>query len=471
MADNNLSGAAAVVSRIVLTGKLVVKSPIRIGDGSGEENQNNDKDIWVQKNKEGYPFIPGTSMCGVLRCFVEDTMDKKKANLIFGGSGKDDSQSLIQIFDTVLPGAKVVYRDGVAINHYTGVAIDKKKYDYEVVDKGEGSFRLEAVIRQTNAGYKSTIREAIIRIKDKLTAGIQVGAMTSKGLGLVKLTEASLGCYNLAENEADVRAWFMRPKVTGSDASDRMTDKLETNSSCHPFFAGDFELRSTMIIRTENPNLFDHDNKHIDKVFLKNSDGKYVVPGASIKGVLRHQARYILDKLWPNKNEAVESFINNFMGYSDEDDNDKKIKSRFCVAESVLTDAVKEKVITRNRIDRITGGVIDSSLFTTVPVYQAKKGKKALHIEFYIKPENGKKSDDAEIGLALLLFRDLWQGQIALGGETGVGRGTLKGLSGTFIIGDKQYRINEAGEISSDNGDINALDTYVKALAQTQEVQ
>ena len=46
---NCLLGDAAVIARIVLTGKLVVQSPLCISDGAGEENQANDKDIHVQK--------------------------------------------------------------------------------------------------------------------------------------------------------------------------------------------------------------------------------------------------------------------------------------------------------------------------------------------------------------------------------------------------------------------------------------
>ena len=460
-------GEAAVIARIVLTGKLVVNSPLCIGDGSGEENQNNDKDIHVQKNKQGNPFIPGTSMCGVLRCFMEENLDED-IDLLFGSSADDGAQSVLQIYDIVLDEFNLAYRDGVAINQYTGVAKDGAKYDYEVVDKGEGIFRLEAVIRQKYIQQKDDIRKAVITIKNKLTEGIQLGAMTSKGLGLVKLKQPKIGCYDLAQNIDDVKAWFMTPEVDGTDASDRMKDEIAQDISHQvPLFEGDFALRSTMIIRTDNFDI-NADNKHVDKVFLKNASGRYVVPGSSLKGVLRHQAHYILNKLWHGRDGEIENFLNKLMGYSN--NIEKRQKSRFFVAESTLTDAVKEKEITRNRIDRITGGVMDSALFTSVPVYQDKLGEKALHVKFFIKPaSNQQNNPDAEIGLALLLFRDLWQGRIAIGGETGVGRGTLKGISGKFVIDGISYIMNESGELSSENGDVTKLDSYVQALSQ--EVQ
>ena len=469
MGNEEKTNDAAIIARIVMEGKLVVVSPICIGDGSGEESRSNDKDIKVQKNKQGDPFIPGTSMCGVLRCFAEENMDVD-INLLFGGSSDDADQSVLQIYDTVLKEASLSYRDGVAINYYTGVANDGSKYDYEIVDKGEGIFRLEAVIRQKHIQKKDEIRKAVVTIKNKLIEGIQIGAMTAKGLGMVELHDVNLGYFDLESNEADVKAWFMSPEVDGISASDRMQDEMDEDTSNEvPLFEGEFELRSTMIIRTDNMDIPEDENNHIDKVFLKNSSGKYVVPGSSLKGVLRHQAQYILEKLWKDNEDLVKKFLNNLMGYSVNIENRKK--SRFYVYESVLNDTVQEKINTRNRIDRITGGVMAHALFTTVPVYQRETGKPAIKIKYYIKPESGRQETDcnnsyAEIGLALLLFRDLWQGRIAIGGETSVGRGTLKGISGKFTIEGCKYTMNAKGEISCENGNVNKLDEYVQILAQ-----
>lgn len=468
--ENNVLSEAAICSHVVLEGKLVVVSPICIGDGSGEERQDNSKDIRVQKNKQGHPFIPGTSMCGVLRCFVNETMASGMDTLLFGGSADGDNQSIVHVFDTVLEGAKPVFRDGVAIDYHTGVAKSGAKYDYEVIDAGEGIFRMEAVIRQCQKESKEEIRKAIIRIKNKLADGIQLGAMTAKGLGLVKLRDFNLGCYDLLDNESDVKAWFLASEIDGGSASDQMKDALDSDISAEAaLFEGDFELRSTMIIRTDNMDISEMNNKHIDKVFLKNSSGKYVVPGSSIKGVLRHQAQYILGKIGRENEDAANKFLNKLMGYSDDTDN--RQKSRFYVAESILTDAVEEKINTRNRIDRITGGVMDNALFTTVPVYQKEEGRPAIKIKFCIKPvktgnKGETKSNPAEIGLALLLFRDLWQGRIAIGGETGVGRGTLKGISGEFTIDGCKYSMNAKGEVICENGDVGRLDEYVRTLAR-----
>lgn len=454
---------AAVVARIVLTGKLQIVSPLCIGDGAGESAAADTIDVHVQKNKQGKPFIPGTSIAGVIRSLLRARIAADA--LLFGSSDESGHQSVLQFFDTVFDDADIAYRDGVAIHAYRGTAVKGSKYDYEVVDAGSGILRLEAIIREGYGPREQEIRQAVLIIRDLLRHGVQFGAMTAKGMGLVQLHDDSIGCYNLAENKADVKKWFMKPEADGRNASDQMLDEVPRNAEIqNPTFEGEFELRGTMIVRTANMDEAETDNKHIDAVFLKNSKGQYVVPGTSLKGVLRNQAEYILGRLWEQDKQSMADFINKMMGYAS--DNNHKQKSRFYVAESILNEAVESKIVTRNRIDRITGGVMDSSLFTTVPVYQKQSGVPAMKIRFFIKPAKGEDDNAAEIGLALLLFRDLWQGRIAIGGEKGIGRGTLRGIRGTITLSGIKYTIDADGRISSDSGDISALDQYVQSLVK-----
>ena len=60
----------SIAAKIVAEGELVLDAPLLIGSGGGAEGED-DKDIHVLRNKEGMPYIPGTSLAGVLRAFVE----------------------------------------------------------------------------------------------------------------------------------------------------------------------------------------------------------------------------------------------------------------------------------------------------------------------------------------------------------------------------------------------------------------
>ena len=62
---------SSLIGKISIAGKLVVQSPLLIGDGAGETSDNF-RDIHVLKNRDGDPFIPATSLCGVLRDWLEN---------------------------------------------------------------------------------------------------------------------------------------------------------------------------------------------------------------------------------------------------------------------------------------------------------------------------------------------------------------------------------------------------------------
>ena len=70
---------------------------------------------------------------------------------------------------------------------------------------------------------------------------------------------------------------------------------------------------------------------------------------------------------------------------------------------------------TRNKIDRFTGGVVNSALFDEQPHYG---GKVTLYIAI-------KDAQDWQKGLLLLALKDLGNGIQPIGGEANVGRGIL----------------------------------------------
>lgn len=98
---------AQIIGKILITCKLTLKSPLLIGDGAGETSDNF-KDIHVLKNQFGKPFIPGTSICGVLR---EEFRNFDPLEKLFGDA--EENQSAIQIEDIELANGAITYRDGV----------------------------------------------------------------------------------------------------------------------------------------------------------------------------------------------------------------------------------------------------------------------------------------------------------------------------------------------------------------------
>ena len=398
---------AQLIGKIKITGKLGLQSPLLIGDGAGETSDNF-KDIHVLKNQDGVPFIPGTSLCGVLR---EEFKNDSVLDKLFGD--KDNFQSAIQIEDILLEGSKIIYRDGVKIDGLTGTGIVGGKYDYEAVERG-ASGDLKILINLRGCHANDNFKSAVAEMLSKLENGIRIGALTSKGFGLVVAEKLNADFYDFTK-KADVIAW-----LTDKTVSEKIlpADKISADNENFVVDA-EFSFNSSVIVRD-----YKTDEEKISAVSMK-SLKDFVIPGTSLKGIFRHRAGYILGKLNLNK-----KLLDKLMGSSE----DEKIKSRFIVAESYINDGVAEVSHTRNKIDRFTGGTLQGTLFTTKPIYQKDSSVPTLHIHFEII-----EAKDFEIGLALFLLRDLWLGNVAIGGEKSIGRGTLNGISAKIKFKGETY--------------------------------
>ena len=440
---------ASIIGKILIKGDLVLESPLLIGDGEGETSENK-KDIHVLKNQNAIPFIPGTSLCGVLREYMTGIEPKTVAK-IFGDA--KNFQSAIQIDDIELKNGKITSRDGVSIDGLTGTGIDGAKYDYEAIDRGaKGDLRILINLRGGNVDAEKfdatnytleNVTDFVSELIVKLQHGIRLGALTAKGFGLTHVENLTADFYDF-RNKKDVAAW-----LTDKPASSQIKPAAKTISENPADFIVDaqFKFNSSFIIRNYQVSADDKKQK-ISAVSLR-SQNDFVIPGTSLKGIFRHRAEKIFRTL---KLDAAK--LENLMGTSK--DSGEKIKSRFIVAESYIAPKkVAEVAHTRNKIDRFTGGTLQGTLFTTKPVYQ-KNSEPTLTIHFEIR--NAK---DFEAGLALFLLRDFWCGNVAIGGEKSIGRGTVSGISAEIKFQGETYKLGEGGKVIE--GDAKKL----SALAET----
>lgn len=444
---------ARIVYRVQVKGTLFLETPLLIGAGAAEDDVT---DIRVLRNKAGQPFIPGTSLAGVLRQLIWN-WDAEKADILFGypeKQGQDGLQSTVCLDDVLLPDAVVSIRDGVCLDEYTGVAQDKAKYDYEVVERGaKGNFLMTWQIRQKVADILPQWKALLDDLVNQLTYGIQLGAMTTKGFGHVRLQEGHVGIYDFSQF-ADVAAWLHRqpPKQVYTPLSKEILEKQSL------VIDADFALKTSLLVRSHEVPEADS-NQNVDVVPMM-SGRDYLIPGPSVKGVLRHQAVHILQIL----GKPV-SLLDDLMGYAHDDSS--KQKSRFFTDEVYLSPKQVTAVNqTRNAIDRFTGSTMDSRLFTEKPLWQKDKKDSVVHLRFAIHD-----CQPWEAGLALFLLKDLWTGQVALGGDKSVGRGYLQGHHATIRFhhdGELGYwNLQGDGEVTT--GDPSELETYAAALQSVTE--
>lgn len=459
-----------IIGKVLLEGTLELLSPLLIG--SGVQYEGNNVDTQILRDEDDRPFIPGTSIAGVLRA----ALPPETAAAFFGGSIKlqglpkeMEVQSATEIDDVELVAASVVTRDGVSIDNVLGVAMEERKYDYELVERGAaGRFQATITLRQYHEELFNDISTAVRELAERIATGLRLGAMTAKGFGRINVSNLEVSPYWFQKKE-DAAAWLSGDEKH-APAPGRYNVSAKNNwdrslADSNLIIDATFALVGSLLVKDTEVTLKNRAGENPVHAIMKKSRDNYVIPGPSVKGALRHRAAYILEQL--GFQEPLQ-FLNNLMGLDDEAMKEARERrdattlrqSRLFVDEAYIdTTDVTALRQTRNRIDRFTGGTIDGALFTTEAIW-GKANTAPVHIRFEIRGANA-----PEIGLALLLLKDLSLGRLPLGGEKSIGRGVLEGRLAKiwYKLDDKeQYFSIENGIL---NGDGSQLEKCVTALA------
>lgn len=466
-----MSGAK-LVRKIVIQSKLKTQSPLRIGSGANEGLT----DILILKDKQGQPFIPGTSLAGVLRSEIAAIYDEEAADKLFGSiDGRDANQSMLNISDVVLSYKGIVVRDGVAIDELTGVAKTGAKFDFEALERGAtGDVLLELTVRECDEAKPLAISyqhnaysvkgdcygEMAATIADLLTGGISVGSLTTKGYGKIAGAEA-VAVYDFDFAQAKSAEQWLAYIGDEKLPQAAYTGKAEAAKAAENFYLEvGCALQGALLVRN-----FDVDDSKQDKeeatlsaVQLKSGED-YVIPGTSWKGVLRSKAFKILLALTGNDMQAAQRRLQEIFGFANDGEKQSGKRSKLLVDETYIsTKKLSAMRQTRNRIDRFTGSTIDSALFCEEPVWQQKLDEKTVTLKACMK-----NCSKAEAGLMLLLLKDLWLGNMNIGSGRGVGRGVLRGVHCQIDYAGKTYTMeNKNGFTLTGNKD--ELEACVQAL-------
>lgn len=447
-----MENAAKIIKKIIFKVPIKTQSPLRIGSGQDDGLT----DILILKDKDGIPFIPGTSLAGVLRSELQDVYEKENtqngkyvADFLFGNIDeveKERQQSLITVSDISFPDADIIHRDGVKIDAATGVGEKGAKYDYEVLDRGaKGIMRLEITVR--NAFLQDeTLRQIVTSnitktrdvfcelaavLADLITSGIQVGSLTAKGYGKISSIEAgTYYCFDFTKKE-DVIAWLRYiddgtlPAASYSstlpldDSRPIEIQKMRTVNDEDLYAQIYLSVKSVLLVRDYDAASNELDDDNVVAVQLQ-SNGQYVIPGTSIKGVIRHQAHHILAHF----EYEDDTFENELFGFANQSEK-RGQKSRIYIDEVYIdksNQGMQEYLQTRNRIDRFTGGTVDGALFSEKPIYQPLEEVAPVVINMKIK-----RCKPKEAGLVLLIIKALWLGNLTVGSGGSIGRGVLVG--------------------------------------------
>lgn len=445
MSQNPLKDAMPprpLAARWVVRGTLTIETALHLG-GEGAECV----DMPVLRDpREGKPLLPGTTFAGALRSALADRLagygqvEPPEVAALFGGARGDDdgSQSPLIIFDALgdLPNAYgIEIRDGVAISPATGIAEDRKKYDYEVLPAGTTfPVRLDLLLpapptsRGGTQPEEKALLECLAAALDAFTHGENgFGAKRSRGLGRVSARWTARR-FSLESPEGWME-WIVsdheRPFVATPDQA-RIRDALEAAApeDLRPLsLPGDARTRVVIdldlrvdhdiLVRSPGTDPGAPDVSHL------HSGGTAILPGTSLAGVVRTQALRIAKLVRDSKNDA-DAWIDRLFGPRFEGQRpSEKLSpraSRLRFSETRL-DGSQPQRQTRVAIDRFTQGVVDTALFdeqTNVG------GRTTVRLEL-------RNAEHGELGLVLLVLKDLLDGLLPVGGTASVGRGVLCG--------------------------------------------
>jgi len=441
---------------IVINGIMTNQSPLIIGKGKGDLI-----DIEILKEENSIPYIPATSFIGAVKHHLEkyyeiDNNNEKNKKIWEYFWGSQDIQSHFIIKNLRLKNKvqenTIAIRDGIRIDNKTGIAEDKAKYNYETVQI-KCEFVLNGEIKVTegiNLDYLLIIIKTIIKVLKE--CNIHFGAMTSKGFGRLKLEEIEVILFEFPKDGEKYFEWldsgFSSKIYNISTISELKKKRLKEF-----VIKVNLEIKSSLIIGSYKTDPTEPDKVNIR--FNKNP----VITGTAIKGAIRSRAEKIINTFGKNGKEILRKTF----GWIDEKGIIKKKYKSKVIIEEILANKVIEKVQTRIKIDRFTGGVMDGALLEMKPIWH---GTEDLQVKITLED-----FEEWEAGLLLLIIKDLWTSDLPIGGEKAIGRGVLMGKKAEIKYNGKNVLLIETnGKIQADKESKKKLEKLIDKFLEKMGV-
>ncbi|HLG17158.1 MAG TPA: CRISPR-associated RAMP protein Csx7 [Blastocatellia bacterium] len=234
-------------NRFEIRGAVLMETALHVGTGQTSATT----DAGVVRDFQGRPFIPGSSLKGALRsaverrvewlrlhsCYLKDrgclgdvderwrrsSLEDREADMdvklcavckLFGstvlaGKLQIDDLLLEKHFQPLAHSLTEV-RDGVAIDRDTGTAVDKGKFDYEVVPSLT-AFRLYLTAENVGAQDQALLALALIEM---MNGAVPIGGKSTRGLGRCRLVVESLYYFDFSKCtplDSEILLQFLKP--------------------------------------------------------------------------------------------------------------------------------------------------------------------------------------------------------------------------------------------------------------------
>jgi CRISPR/Cas system CSM-associated protein Csm3 (group 7 of RAMP superfamily) len=508
-----------------VTGDLVARTALHVG-GIGEDVTS---DMPLARDGAGRFVVPGTSLAGAFRAWCERAFpsDSSAAISLWGSADEGSAASSVFIEDLVAGTEESLHaevRDGVGIDREWGTAAAAIKYDRAVLPRGT-RLPLRMTIEYDNATADAAHDMAAGLVAALADGEVCLGAAKTRGLGRVVLENGSIERFDIAGPTGTLallrRLAWESPDSSGSAARPAASAVIEPRHALHT------PVRLTLDVTWHpvGPLMVKAgaDGIAVDTLPLMGGcEGglALLLPGSSIKGVLRGQAerilRTILDLPLPAGSDERDRFlkqlrgvplVDQMFGTAGEKDDGSAVEGRKqgqggplpglgalavedCYGSVRVTRDAWSRVLEASiaagpgkkrsplrtalddaglndwtaafhvAVDRWTGGAADSLLFTVMEPHGGEWEPIRLVLDLERLPPEDRLP---AVMLLLLLVRDLAQGRLPLGYGINRGLGAIA-IDGVKIRGrGLPVHLGQLADIEITGGDVSTLSAEVRA--------
>lgn len=463
--------------------RIVFEAETPLAVGSGEKDICTDALVATDSN--GLPYIPASSIAGVMRSMLSDT------DTLFGFQKGDKGRGSEIIFTE----AKVLNSNGRVIDgmNLSAIESDSLLHHYQLLpvrqhvrldDKGTSSdaglFNEQVVYAGTRFCFEiemvsdgKNFNEFETVLGNLFDESFRIGGGTRSGFGKISVVSVQIKDLDLTIEE-DLNLYVNKTSALDSDFWVNVPNHkagLSKQSTPRSGFSG-YELTLT----PESFFLFGSGfgDDEVDQTPVKakrvkwDEEGKgeiqenlILIPGSSVKGAIAHRVAYhwnrlngvyaddlsdgLLAKATGKNNMAVRILFG-----SEGNNNGMGITRGNVIFSDIIRTALPEKTFNHVAIDQFTGGAIDGALFNEKATYGAGQTYQTIVMLDMIGTERACKNelggDAKEEDVNKLLKKvvnsfettlgDLCNGMLPLGGRVNKGYGVFTGEYKPIRIND-----------------------------------
>jgi CRISPR/Cas system CSM-associated protein Csm3 (group 7 of RAMP superfamily) len=453
--------------RVRIEAALQVLSPMHVGDGHTQtfanrkagQRLNDDAQKatadtsdygTVRRGHDGRPMLPGSSLRGLLRAELA-RIDKARAERLFGpmASGTSLHMGKLVVHDahlTAAPdktehladyvphaksassprlGADTCIAHAVSIEAITGAAAEHLLFSDEYVPAGS-KFGLSFELGPCD----DADIEAVLELLNALdgTHDVNLGGGGSHGFGRFRIDLGKDALKLMACSTSTIAKWLVGSGTTNLEWETlKRALPAPADIGTHRYHRCRVELRFDSAFAVNDPGLVGRsgDDHAPDIEFSRDGNGNPCIPGRSLRGMLRHRATRIVatilhakHQLAPNDARArAAKLIEDVFGSTG-------AQSLLRVGEATAPSSPQLPTIERtfNAVDRFTGGVADTKLYTA-KLAQAT----TLSFDISLSPRVANVGlQEWWLGLGLLMLRDAIEGDLAIGWGKAKGMGAFR---------------------------------------------